>query len=295
MKKYAITIIVIIGIMLVLFSSYYIYSNYNSQDSTDTLKSKVNEEIAYLNTTIISMMNQFNNISYANYKIVEENVPSEAESKESSSSSGQGEQSSGGEEMSEGDSNTITSMNMNDSSILVNPSKTINWDNIKKEIEKMYGTWPTILIDLNALNVNKDNLLKFNSYMDNITQTLEKEDKKASVKNLADLYQLLVLYMKEYSDDTKSTYIYDTKSNILYAYAFAEEDKWDEMKKNIKTAQNAFSNVMNSQLQNNSNITSINKAYVLLNEMEKSTDTKNKNIFYINYKNLMQELEIIEK
>lgn len=193
-----------------------------------------------------------------------------------------------------GSANTITNMNMNYSSILVNPSKKIDWDDIKKETEKMYQTWNTVLIDLNSLNINQDNLLKYSTVLDNLTKAVQKEDKKNTLYRLADLYGLLVTYSKEYSNDNEQIVLLDVRSNILYAYALIEDGKWQEMQDYIKKAQNVYNNMMNSALQNNENITNINKAYVLLNEIYKSTDTEDKDIFYINYKNLMQELEIIE-
>ncbi len=300
MKKYVITIIVVAGIILLLFGSYYIYSSNNSQDTIDNLKLKVDEEIDYLDTTIISMMNQFHNINYANYKIVEKEVPAESQDEQSSSSGGQeggsgGGDSGGSSTQSQSSSNTITNMTMNYSSILVNPNKKVDWNEIKKETEKMYHTWTTVLIDLNSLNINQDNLLKYTTVLDNITKSVQKEDTKTTLRYLADLYSLLVSYTKEYSNDNQRIIILDTKSNILYAYSMAEEDKWKEMQSYIKKAQNVYHNMMNNTLQNNGNTTSINKAYVLLNEIYKSTETKDKSIFYINYKNLMQELEIIEE
>lgn len=298
MKKYIITIIVITIITLILFGSYYIYSNNNSQNSIDNLKSKADEEINYLNTTIISMLNQLNNITYANYEIVEEQVSSEQSNTQGSSSGDQQTQSqeqsgSGGSQQSKSEINTITNMNMNDSSILVNTNKKIDWNNIKKETEKMYQTWTTVLIDLNALDVNQDNLKKYNTVLDNLTKAVQKEDKKTTATELANLYGLLVSYTKDYSNDTKKVNLLDTKSNILYAYALAEDSKWQDMENNIKKAKNVYNNIMNGGLQNDINVSSINKAYILLNEIEKSTNTQDKSIFYINYKNLMQELEIL--
>ena len=306
MKKFIITIIIIIAILLVGFGSYYIYSN-NSQDNIESLQTKVDKEIIYLNTTIISMMNKLNNITYANYKIVEEKVPTEENTQTNSDgnqggSSKSGDTSSGGNSggQSQGSSqsngsNTITNMNMNYSSILVNPDKKIDWDNIKKEIEKMYRSWTTVLIDLNTLNVKQDNLLKYTTILDNITKAAQKEDKKNVLYQLADLYNLLVSYAKEYSKDNQKVSILETKSNILYAYSYAEENKWQDMQNYIKKAQSSYANIINNNLQNNQNIGNINKAYVLLNEIEKNTNTKDKSIFYINYKNLMQELEVLSE
>lgn len=298
MKKYIITIIIIVGVLLAIFGSYYIYSNTSSKNSIENLKSKVDEEITYLNTSIISMMNNLNNITYANYKITEEEVSSVNEGEKGSSSSNQGgQQSNGGskgETSSKSGSDTITNINMKYNSILVNDSKKIDWDNIKKETEKMYHTWPTVLIDLNALNVNRDNLLKYATTLDNITKAVEKEDKKQSLQGLADLYGLTAGYVKEYSNDSKKVSILDTKSNILYAYVLAEDENWQDMRTSLQKAQYSYNNIMNSKLQNSNTIANINQAYVLLNEIENSIDTKDKNIFYINYKNLMQELEILE-
>ena len=65
------------------------------------------------------------------------------------------------------------------------------------------------------------------------------------------------------------------------------------MKNSIQKAQNSYNNIINSNLQTSQYINTINKAYILLNEMLKSINTKDKDIFYINYKNLMHEIDII--
>lgn len=304
MKKYIIVIVVIAIIILILFGSYYIYSSNHSQNDIDNLKSKADEEISYLSTTIISMLNKLNNITYTHYEIVEENISQEQSNTQGGSLSSdnqnqekgnnsEGQQGDKGTTQGQGQSNSITNMSMKESSILVNSNKKIDWDNIKKETEKMYQTWTTVLIDLNTLNTNKDNLKRYSTTLDSVTKAVQKEDKKATATELANLYSLLASYTKDYSNDTKKINLLNTKSNILFSYALAEDDKWQDMKSSIKKAQNAYNNILNGGIQNNGNISSINKAYILLNEIEKSTDTKDKNIYYINYKNLMKELEVL--
>lgn len=291
-KKYVIGVVVFIIILLLVFGGYSIYSSNKSQDTVENLQAKADSEIAYLSTTIIFMMNQLNNISYENYKIVEDTVSTEGQNSQSNTADGGNQASSNSQASNK--SNSITNMNMSYSSILVNPSKKIDWNSIKKETEKMYQTWNTVLIDLNSLNINQDNLLKYSTVLDNITKSVQKKDKKTTLYHLADLYSLLVTYTKEYSKDNQKIILLDVKSNILYAYALIEDSKWDDMKNNIRKAQNVYNNIMNNILNNNENTTNINKVYVLLNEIYKSTDTKDKDIFYINYKNLMQELDIME-
>ena len=276
MKKYAIMIIIFVGIILFSFSFYYIYSNNNnSKNDINTLKSKVNQEIIYLNTSIISTMNKLNNISYIDYEIIEYEASSEgSQESQGSESSQQGEGGSSGgqqeQQSSEGSSSSkVTNMKTEYNGILTSDTK-VDWKYMKREVELMYDTWTSILIDLSSLNINKDNLLKYNATLNNITKAVEKEDKKESLRYFADLYSLLVSYLREYSDDGKMINLYETKDNILHAYALVEyDDKWNEMSKYMGSAQNAYSNIINSGLQNSNNTNNINKAYILINELEK--------------------------
>ena len=176
-------------------------------------------------------------------------------------------------------------------SILSNNNKEIDWNLIKSDIETMYASWTTVLMDLTTLNVNKDNLLKYNDTLGKIVDNLENEDKEATLVNLADLYNLLTLYIQDFSDDNNNKSLFIVKSNILYAYAYIETDDWDKVNDYVSKAKNEFSNIVNGQVNNVSKIDKINKAYILVNEVEKSANEKKKSIFYINYRNLIQELE----
>lgn len=301
MKKYVITISIIIGLLVVGIIGFLLYRNMNSNEPTkEAIKSKANEEIKQLDTTITNLVNKFHHISYANYKLVETEVESNnSKDEESSNSSSESSSSSGGGSSSGGQNqgqekedtkNTIKTANMEPNSILTNNDENVEWNILKEEVELLYSTWPSILIDLNSLNVNKDNLLSFTNTLDELTQALEKEDKKTGLIKLADLYNLVSEYLKEYSDDNMMNNIFATRAYVIRTYALAEDNKWDEMKQNISNAKIEYTNVLNNLL-NTNNINSINRGYILLNEMEKNLNQENKDIFYINYKNLMQELE----
>lgn len=188
------------------------------------------------------------------------------------------------------DENTINSSNLEDNNILSSDNTDINWNSLKSEVENMYDSWTTILIDLTTLNVNKENLLKYNSTLDSIVTDFDNEDKSASLLHLADLYNLLTLYIKDFETDSNQVSIYNVKSNILYAYAHIENDDWDNVKKHIGSAKDEFSKVLNNQFNNMNNIDEINKAYILINELEEDSNNQNKKVFYVNYRNLIQEL-----
>lgn len=258
MKKRIFIIIIFIFIFLLIFGTMYIYSNNKNQNSAEKLKEKADVEIDYLSETIIAMMSELNNVQITD------------------------------------EQNSITNMNQNDISTLTNLDKKTDWNAFKKDVENMYQTWNTVIIDLNGLGLKQENLLKFTTYLGNITNAMQNKNKKSAMYNLADLYSLIDGYTKEYSNDNKRIILTDVKSDILYSYALIEDQNWKEMKKYIQKSQTTYSELMNSTMQSELNPINVNKAYILINELSKSIDSKNKDVFYINYKNLMNELDIME-
>ena len=279
MKKYIITIIVLIIIIFLSIGVYFVYSNAKTNDSNseEKLKEKCTSELKFLSTQTIEIMNELNNISYSNFEIINKEVPT-------SENAGQNTVST---------ENSIDSSIVEYSNILSKKGDKIDWDKIGKIVENVYGSWTNIMIDLTTINVNKDNLLKYNTLLDEIIKNIQDKDKGATLTNTADLYNLLYLYIKDFSNDARQVSIFYVKSNILYAYAIVEQENWDKMKDYVSVAKQELSNVLNNQIENISNIDVINKAYILINELEEDVNTKNKSIFFINYKNLMQELEVL--
>ena len=303
MKKYIITIITLFLIIVIAIVGYFVYGNIKESkaNSSDMLTEKVISEIEYLGDNIIYVMNELNNISYTNYKIVSEEIEDSSSDENSSSSgsnSGQGgSESSGGQSGSEqGDSDkksTITTTNMSNANSILNDDSTdkINWNNVNMKVQDMYSAWTTIMIDLSSLNVNKDDLLKFNSTLDKISSSLEQKDKENALLNCSDLYSLLSKYVKDFSEENSK--IYNVRSNILYSYSEIERDNWEEAVNYIKKADENFASILNNQINNIDKIDIINKAYVLLNELQEDCNSKDRKVFLINYSNLMQELQNI--
>ena len=275
MKKYIVTIIILFTIIILSIGGYFLYSKAKSNEgnSVDTLKSKCISELDYLNIEIIEIMNGLNNISYANFQITNKEV-----------------------EVSKEESNTISENSIDSSvvefqNIITEDKDKVDWQNIRGRVENMYTSWTTILIDLTTLNVNRDNLLKYNQIMDTMIGNLEAEKKEECLKNGADLYSLLVTYIQDIFGDSNLISLYKVKSNILYAYSRVDAKDWDSVNNYIQTAISEFGNIMNNQVNNINDIDSINKAYVLINELKEDAVNKTGSVFYINYKNLMQELE----
>lgn len=291
MKKYIITIVTLFLIIIISVGGFFVFGNAktNESNNVETLKSKATSEIEYLSSNIISIMNDINNISYSNYKLVNEEIDegqSESDSSSNSNSGSEGEQSN-----SVGQENTIKSSSMIATNILSGDNTETNWDNLNNKVQEMYSSWTTIMMDLSSLNVNRDNLLKFNDKLDEITQNLLAKDKSKSLISLGDLYNLITLYIQDFSNDSEKINIFKVRSNILYSYAYTQSEDWAKVGEYISKAKQDYSNILNSQVNNINKIDVINKAYILINELEKDTTNKNVKVFLVNYTNLMQELQ----
>lgn len=88
--------------------------------------------------------------------------------------------------------------------------------------------------------------------------------------------------------------MYATKSNILNAYSAIEQNNYNLVKTELANAEQSFMPIINNISSNTKNQTSINKSYILIKELQNINQNMDKDIFYIKYKNLMQELNNIE-
>ena len=83
-----------------------------------------------------------------------------------------------------------------------------------------------------------------------------------------------------------------TKVDVIKAYVNINLENWEELTKNLENAIKNFEPIVNnvSEVEKEYNV---KKAYVLLQEFKNSINTKDKEILFSKYKNLMEELIIL--
>lgn len=301
-KKYFIFFICFIIFTAVIITSIMIFAN----TGDDKTKSKIDEELEFLETKLLGMLNCLNNIPFSNSILLEQNsIKGQANSKESESSK-QGSESSqsSGEESGSSQSDSSSSgssegssgssknedyskYNVKTQNILINQSSEIDWDYIKNTVQVLYTSWPSIMIDLHSVNIKNEDILTFSNTLDVLIVNIQNEDKKLTLNSLAVLYSFIPIYKEQYSEDNDKINIAYTKSYIISSYALAEEDKWDEMQAQIAKAGEYFGLIINS-VNENRNQASVSKTYILINEMNNVISLKDKKLFYMKYKNLME-------
>ena len=304
-KKIVIYIFIIFFILISIGFGIVFAATNNSEKDVKELKDKAIEEIDLLEDKIISMMNKLNNINFSNTILIEEktNNNEKKTNEQNEESFAKNEQSQGGSnsstdssnENSQNSSNRTSSENIKyevkNNGILGNDfNSSVDWEYLKINIETIHTIIPTIIADLNSLNVNSEDILKFNTILDEVTLDIKNEDKISTLNNLASLYGTLPIYESQFLGNLQKINILYCKNSILNSYALIEQNNWQEVKNQITNAINYFTNVLDDVNENTQNQNRISKIYILLNELNSTIDLQDKELFYIKYRNTMEEL-----
>lgn len=287
-KKYLILFISVVIALVIIFTSVIVFSN----TGDDKTREKVKEEISYIEIKLLGMINSLNNIPFSSDVLLQQNSikgqSSQNNEQSDNSQSGGSNSSTSSNEVGENKkSEDFTKYSIQNQNILINDDKKIDWDYIKNSVEELHTTWTTIMIDLHSLNVKNDDILNFSNNLDALVLNIEKEDKRTTLNSLASLYSIIPIYASQFLDNSDEINIDYTKSYIINSYVLLEDDKWDDMQKEIEKAQEYFGLIINSMNENRTQ-SFVNKTYILLNEITNAIKLKDKKLYYLKYKNLME-------
>ena len=295
---------VLIVVIIIAISIFIIIKFKNNNKKDDNLNEKTQEELKYISTKIIELMNGLNNITFSNYILIEEENTDNKENNSNENNENEGNKSDENNEnegnksdtFSDKSNNTQSSSESNikyelkGSNILSNNTGTINWDNEKGAIESINVKWTSLIVDLHQLNVNNDDILNFSNILNQTIVNIKQENKVNTMLDLANLYGYIPNYLKQFSNDEEKISIEYIKSNILNSYALVEQERWDEVKEQVFNSVENITNIMNSINTEQFSQYQINRIYVMLNELYSSIDLKDKQLYYIKYRNVMEEL-----
>lgn len=310
-----------IAILLLLFISVVSLSgckNVFKKEEAD-LTAKLNDEIKYLDTELILLINDFNNIKYGNFKVTVTEVKedsnntgnsNQAESTNSSSGNSensqkkQGEGSTGssgdsssgenGQKQSQGEkANTQKDYEMVENSILED-NQQIDWKKIKTSIEVLASSWITVQIDLKSANVPDKKIEEFNNKLDLLIIAIKDETKNEAILNASEMHSLLYQFVELYnSNESNYINILKTKSKILQALGNVEDKKWEDAQKKLTEATDIFQIVANNPGADANKKVNIDRSALLLHELELVTKLQEKQVFLMKYKNCIQEMNIL--
>jgi len=315
-KKYLIiagTAIVVIIVTIVVVRK---IINNNTKESS--INKKINNELDYLGTTTLSMINSLNNLNLEDVVKVRQTATSSGENSQNNANSSLGNlsgdeeknnsQTSDSQQQEDSSSNSKTdetsstgtdtkntkSFSLEDNSILLRDNTNVDWRALESEAENLFTAWSTIILDLNSLNISNEDILAYNSNLDSLLKALKENDKANSAISLANLYSLNSKYINESSKNDESKKLAYIKSNVISAYSLVTAEKWEQVNQLLDQAEKELLDVINTSGNTEERKqTKINKSYVMLKELIKTSNEKNAEIFYLKYINLIKELNNI--
>lgn len=269
------SIIFLVALVIIFFSGC-------SKQKTDEeqLRDKNISEIDYLDNYIMLMLNSINDIDLKQYDAKIEKTENLNEILQESE-----------ETSSEDTGNNVVQYSMVPNTIL-NADKTINWKNLKLEIENLNNTWPSIIVDLYKANVDNKKLTEFSDLINTCIGNIKNKNRTETLNSLAKLYEYIPVFLEKIASDNKQIELAKTKVEVIKAYVNIDFENWDGFKSNLDSAISNFEPIVNNTNEAEKEY-NIRKAYVLLQEFKNAVDTNDKDLLFIKYKNLMEELIIL--
>ena len=298
MKKYKSLIYVLLIIIIVLIG-FFIYKVLGKNENNYNNKEKTVSEIKDIEYRFVNIFNLLNDISFDNYKIsltkIEENNNNNTESQDSNSSSSSSSDSNKNESGNESKASTSSQINekytMEESGILTN-DVSIDWEEIKSEVEIMYSKIYSLALDLYQTSAKQEDIIKFNKEYDSLAIAVKEENKGKTLEELAKLYNYLPEFIQDCSDDEKQIIIIKTKNYIFQAYSKLDAEDWESISDNVDSAIQEFTKLVTdiTNIEKENQYT-INKIYIILNELLNSIQLQDREVFLIKYKNVLEELQ----
>ena len=269
------SIIFLVALVIISFSGC-------SKQKTDEeqLRDKNISEIDYLDNYIMLMLNSINDIDLKQYDAKIEKTENLNEILQESE-----------ETSSEDTGNNVVQYSMVPNTIL-NADKTINWKNLKLEIENLNNTWPSIIVDLYKANVDNKKLTEFSDLINTCIGNIKNENRTETLNSLAKLYEYIPVFLEKSASDNKQIELAKTKVEVIKAYVNIDFANWEELKTSLDRAISNFEPIVNNTNEAEKEY-NIRKAYVLLQEFKNAVDTNDKDLLFMKYKNLMEELIIL--
>lgn len=170
----------------------------------------------------------------------------------------------------------------------------IDWNGLKSDINTLYTSWNSVIIDFSLLDIDNNDLTDFGKKIDAIMITVQNRDINKTKSNLSDLYSFLVQYTNCYQSNIILKNNITTKYYLIKAYILLDTNNWTLVNENINNAtMNFYQNINIVEIAENQKF-NLNKTYVAINELKNTVANKNKELFYIKYKIAMEEIEKIK-
>lgn len=289
MKK-IIYIIISLIIIIAIWASLAVYTMGNTNENE--LQNKVSQELLYLNQYFITMLGEFNGLTIGDNRLQETEPKIQTNINTNLTDQTEKNQNDNAQQSSKIETKTDTVQN----GILKNNGKyEPEWEKIETQIEQIYQVWNTMCIDLYSLNIEKSLIQGFNNSLNKATQAIKNRNKQTAMDEITSLHEKILQYKKTYYNESNNIDLLSIQANAVSAYSDVSNDRWNQANTKLTSAEKTFSNLLNTVANDYTNQATMSQCYISINELKKAVELQDKEIFFIEYRNLMNKMEIIIK
>ncbi len=287
-------LILLFGIILIIF-----LTGCDNNSNNEEIKNKVSKELDFLDTKILNIFIKLNNINLNNYILTEKEIKME---EDNSSNTKENEQINSKSEQKESNSqnnenntnseqkNSLIVTQMEKQSILRSNENNPDWEDIKAQIEILNESWGIIVLDLTNINIENKDILGFSSTLNDTLLGVKNENKIETLTNISKLYSYIPKFEEQINSINKTRSVKKVKSEIINAYSFIEQEKWNEGELKIIEAEDLFRDLINDMKFIKNKEYKANKTYILLKELKNTMLYKDKKVFLVKYKSLLESI-----
>lgn len=303
-KTVAFVCLSIIIVVIIIFM-YQTISKENGKDA----KEKTLAEVEFIEVKLVGLLNKMNNIEVRNYNVsvteitqkksLENESNTANETSKSANKENNDKANEKGDTSSEQKTNDKESENQQNEKFqlkatgVLTRNEDIDWKQVKNDVEMLYSSIPTITLDLYQMQVAQEDILNFNKEIDILTLAIQKNSKEETLKSLSTIYEYIPKFIEKTTNDNLIKTITKTKSDLFKSYSQLDRKNWQEISEMIKKAVDNFSQLLtDTKIDSNKQYT-INKVYVMLNELQNAVKVQDINVFLIKYKNILEEMNDI--
>ena len=163
----------------------------------------------------------------------------------------------------------------------------VDWNKMQEPIKEIYYSWNSIIINLNNIQIKNLDLINFGKKVDEISIYINEKNTNKVLLSISDLYSLLAVYTNSYNSNVDIKTKINSKYYLIKAYSLTNTDNWVLINENIAKAEKINLDYI-TNIDNNYNISRI---YVSIKELENSINIKNKEIFKMKLKIVLENLD----
>lgn len=282
----------IIFILVIIFLIFIVYNNVQGKENEETqIQDKLETEIRYLESNIVSMLNSMRGLEYKKYEVVKKEESKEDKQNIENTQNKQNEEDENKEGKQNEEKEKTYTFSLAKQKIDIEEQP--NFENIEKVIAEINVSTPIITLDLYKLGVSSENVLAFTKNLDELSININQKNQMEGIKKLVNMYTLINNYAQKAKMNIEYVKALQTKQKIFEAYMLLDYNKWEDISNKTKEATNIFGELFNEKNIEPGKQDKINTVYVMLNELNASVNLKNKKLFLEKYLKVLDEMQVL--